>query len=649
MKKNIIYKLLLMYFLLCTTVIAKGKDVFTLAQYKDAKVSSVVIGNTFSSDKSIQLPNVKKSVIGLSINGKIDRNDHEYFVRIVLKDKEGKEHLVMESYDEINDTSSFILENYCEETALLPNIIPDSLFIFVFNAKLQLDQISFSYLDDKSVFNPSSYRSLKKNLRQEQSQIKAEKINSYNKKHKKLWFAGVTDLCMADFSTRIRQLGFSISQNTGGLEYYIGGVFEMGAPIFRGPPNYSPYVKNFDWRNRHGRSWMTPVKNQGGSMYCSSFSSIGALESLTNLHYNQSLNLDLSEQEAACCNTYLHPDLYYWGMPIDSVLLYITSHGVCDETSYPFVDYPQNCRSGEITPQYQVQPYGYRNIGINPDSIKKCLIHHGPLVSGYYGSVAYDINTGDTILEGGHAMALVGYGTIQAGDKYSAINNNGVFLESDSIDVRDERVGLTYWIFKNSYYGQHQWEHDGYMYLIFNNAQWMFPPYAYDLPVMTEGVNAEIVWEDSDGDGYYFWGLGPKPSSCPYWVPDIPDGDDSNPQKGAMNIYGNMANIGPFSSTYTIVSTVNYNINRGMNYDIVISDGGHLNITSEVVMANCKIYVESGGTLVVDGGRLLHANIELNPSSNLVIKNNGLIHMKPGVLFNAPIGANVTIESGEIS
>jgi hypothetical protein len=26
---------------------------------------------------------------------------------------------------------------------------------------------------------------------------------------------------------------------------------------------------------------------------------------------------------------------------------------------------------------------------------------------------------------------------------------------------------------------------------------------------------ADIVCEDRDGDGYYYWGIGPKPSNCP--------------------------------------------------------------------------------------------------------------------------------------
>ena len=74
-----------------------------------------------------------------------------------------------------------------------------------------------------------------------------------------------------------------------------------------------------------------------------------------------------------------------------------------------------------------------------------------------------------------------------------------------------------------------------------------------------------------------------------------------------------------------------------------------LSITGETVMANCKIIVKNGGTLIIDGGRLLHSDIEMESSSTLRIINGGLIHMKPGLYFSAPAGANVLIEEGEIS
>ena len=49
-----------------------------------------------------------------------------------------------------------------------------------------------------------------------------------------------------------------------------------------------------------------------------------------------------------------------------------------------------------------------------------------------------------------------------------------------------------------------------------------------------------ILCTDKDEDGYYNWGVGPKPDQCPS-CPDLPDGDDSNPCLGPMDEYGHMA------------------------------------------------------------------------------------------------------------
>lgn len=37
--------------------------------------------------------------------------------------------------------------------------------------------------------------------------------------------------------------------------------------------------------------------------------------------------------------------------------------------------------------------------------------------------------------------------------------------------------------------------------------------------------------------------MGPKPVSCPSWVPDEPDGDDSDYTKGPMDEYGWLRDI----------------------------------------------------------------------------------------------------------
>ena len=97
-----------------------------------------------------------------------------------------------------------------------------------------------------------------------------------------------------------------------------------------------------------------------------------------------------------------------------------------------------------------------------------------------------------------------------------------------------------------------------------------------------------------------------------------------------------------------ISNTVNINYDVGLTRNIVISEGGVLIITSEIVMANNNIHVESGGTFIIDGGRLLHADLSLDASSILIIRNNGLVHMKQGNNFIAPVGASISVESGTI-
>ena len=55
------------------------------------------------------------------------------------------------------------------------------------------------------------------------------------------------------------------------------------------------------------------------------------------------------------------------------------------------------------------------------------------------------------------------------------------------------------------------------------------------------------------------------------------------------------------------------------------------------------------GQLKVDGGTLQNADITLIPRCTVILRNNGVINMAPGKVFNAPEGANVIIESGEIN
>lgn len=82
--------------------------------------------------------------------------------------------------------------------------------------------------------------------------------------------------------------------------------------------------------------------------------------------------------------------------------------------------------------------------------------------------------------------------------------------------------------------------------MVFNDLSGMIGPYKLSTPITTLNyTNNDIVISDTDNDGFYFWGIGPKPSSCSSYVPDIADGDDSNPLLGPLDQYGYCENLNP--------------------------------------------------------------------------------------------------------
>ena len=67
-----------------------------------------------------------------------------------------------------------------------------------------------------------------------------------------------------------------------------------------------------------------------------------------------------------------------------------------------------------------------------------------------------------------------------------------------------------------------------------------------------------------------------------------------------------------------------------------------------MVDANC-ILLQCQLKLKQNGGTLQDADITLVPGCMAIIRNNGKINMAQGKEFQAPVGAIVTIESGEIN
>ncbi|MDD4759437.1 MAG: C1 family peptidase [Bacteroidaceae bacterium] len=619
--KHIIYLFVLIFAPISTTI--NAQNYFKLTSGVNS-THSVSINTSINKNTTLTPFRKALNVNALAINGQIIRNNSNYLVRIILKDKKGHEHLLLESYDEINNQPTIELNNYGEETLLLNNIQPDSLKIFIKNATLRINNLIFNSSSTNSKLNALTYTDEIEANKRKQVEAIIEKINTYNIANKKLWRAGVTPVALKDYETKKRMLGLRDNLSTGGFEYYMSGIFEVGQPQSQRKllTMGHPYVDHFDWRNRHGKNWITSIKDQDPSGYCSAFSAVACTEALKNLYYNRIFdNNDLSEQEAACCNGTTNPDS---GMTIEAPIVYIKNHGVCDETSYPFNAYDEICRSDSTTPLELVQISGYQVIdNSNISDIKNALIKHGPLCSG--------INSGPH-----HAMAIVGYGTIKEGDSIRVSNDFDGLIH---INAGDSRIGLTYWIFKNSYGLHWPWtpEHQGYVYLLFYEQSHMAETCALLTPIRTTNYSDnDIICEDADGDGYYNWGIGPKPANCPSNVPDTPDGDDSNPLIGPMDQYGFTESLNPEERNTIYIRSDSTTLQSSHCYNhTVIGSNATWTIHGTINFHNgAKLTVENGASLVVSNNGLLN-NVELvlEPRSKVRIENGGQIKYKTNTNF----------------
>ena len=78
--------------------------------------------------------------------------------------------------------------------------------------------------------------------------------------------------------------------------------------------------------------------------------------------------------------------------------------------------------------------------------------------------------------------------------------------------------------------------------------------------------------------------------------------------------------------------------------NIRITSSGQLTVQSDVeLMGNSRVIVESGGLLVIDGGTMSNANIDLKPGATLRIIKEAMND------FFAPAGAVVDVTHGEIT
>lgn len=389
-----------------------------------------------------------------------------------------------------------------------------------------------------------------------------------------VWTAGETTLSSLSFQEKQRIFGKKF--NTHGFEYYNGGFFEFKtnakSDISVGvvPSTIKTtgetisitenegYDYEFDWRKVHnaddpnskyydddntGSGWMTPVKCQSGCWLdgeitcigetecnslggeyravgtCWAFAGISALEGIVNLYYNQHLDYNLSEQEIVSCSWSegAVPGYVSYG------LSYQRDNGVVFEECFPYQAADGNCTNDKCSSPTEITTIdGYFGSFSSVDAIKQNLMNFGPLPC--------------KMDDWAHAVACVGWSRIKEGDYID-------FTTGETIQAGSDYIGQEYWILKNSVTDWAWPYHPGYIYMI-NPPDWA---YAIETPlenILLDETN--ILCLDQDGDGYYNWGIGNKPTHCPF-CPDVPDGNDNNPSVGPLDEDGAVSANLPYS------------------------------------------------------------------------------------------------------
>ena len=576
----------------CIVVSAQERRAFELRE------SSIVqeVNRTFTTSSIFKPWNSRTTIGALGIDAEVSLHGDNALVRVFLESEAGDLYLILESNPMLTENYRKNVVRYAEETADLGSVIPKQLKIVIKDATLRINRLHVS------PEIPFSRRLSKKSLverRKQQVDEKVVSINAYNKRQKKLWRAKCTDIALLPFVERQRMMGLSEKDDSYGFEYYGGGIFDFSYGSSRkgfSEDVNSPYVKEFDWRNRHGRDWITPPKKQEGQS-CWSFATCGLLESYFNLYYNELYELDLSELELVLKLKQGKNDPYY----VDSTLLHIQKNSIVDELCYPYAhpDYVNYTICDN--PYLKINMGSYYSVNGYEKSIsrlKKDLIHAPVILNLFWAG------------KSGHSVLLTSYRLLEKGDVVvlDAYNHIPENVEYDTIT--NDYANKTLWTVKNSY--GTSWGENGYANLIFDNIKsWRY--YGLNGWIKnTTGITFEHRIADEDNDGFYTWGFGERPDNLPPWAELLQDGDDSNAFLGPMDVYGHCQLLAPQEQdTLYIDSDTIWKGYKYLYQHLVIRNGATLTIQCETkVHPDVTITVFDGCTLNLMNTVLKYPKIE---------------------------------------
>ena len=158
----------------------------------------------------------------------------------------------------------------------------------------------------------------------------------------------------------------------------------------------------------------------------------------------------------------------------------------------------------------------------------------------------------------------------------------------------------------------------------------------------------------SDGDGYYYWGIGSKPAHCPDDAMPESDGDDGDSFVGPIDDNGFYRNLDPCTNDTLWAGNVYGTGDWGTTFHCYnhtrLFDGDDMYPYGPVIFHNgAKVFISQGATLKLENGFLFYnAEIIMEPGSKLIVDDGSRVILRRGSSFSPPVGAIVEIRNGSI-
>jgi len=273
------------------------------------------------------------------------------------------------------------------------------------------------------------------------------------------------------------------------LLFYFEGIILIAQPSY------------FSWKRPNsgtniGFNYISPAKDQGEQGPCGIFAAVGGIEAMSQIYYHKPSSvapfINLSEAEMySKCSQYGRFDA---AASARETLEYSTLNGTINDAClvYPTSDpyYIQPCNKCS-TPSQKVQIPGYERIyPTSSQSLKRAIIDFGPIIVSMQ-HVGVVLHPGKGCDACGHTVLLIGWNNDQWHIKDSWPGDS--WIDFKTIDV----FNSTY----SSIFYRVKYENNGNLIACTGND--------------CSTIFASRSYTDNDGDGFYYWGIGPKPSSCP--------------------------------------------------------------------------------------------------------------------------------------